>query len=251
MRKLFLLVSSAAAFCVSTPAAVLVQSTFDASGEGWSVADIASPANGAKPGVVTTYPVSYAATGGNPGGYIYEPDPSDNTYYFQAPAKFLGNQSAAFGGTFIFDVADGPITNFNADESSLILVGTTESIYFPESLAVNPAFTTLSFTLAPGNGGVINGQGGASATLADFTAVLGNLQAVYLLGDYYNGDDTAKLDNVFVNSVPEPNALTIAGVFAAVGMVLWLRRRRVTPRAGGRLPAGSRCELPTAGAAAS
>ena len=204
---LVLTIISAAAFYTSPAnAAPLVQSTFDTSADGWSVADIADPPSGAAPTVVMLYTLSYSATGGNPGGYIYEQDPSGNDYYFQAPSKFLGNQSAALNGTLSFDIADGPVTSFNANESPLILVGTSESIYFPSQTSVVPTFSTLSFTLGPGQGGTVNSQSGPAATIDDFAAVLGDLQAVYVLGDYYLGTDTCEIDNVVLASAsPQPN----------------------------------------------
>ena len=218
----------AAAFCTTVRGTTLVQSTFDSDDEGWSAVSIPNPPAGVTPNVAMTYAVTYSATGGNPGGDISEVDQDANDYYFKAPTKFLGNQSAALGGTFSFSIADGPVTFFNADESPLILVGSTESIYFPDNTSVTPTFSTLSFTLATGYGGAVNGQGGAAATLSDFTAVLSNLQAVYVLGDYYNGGDTAMLDNV-VLGVPEPVTTAMVGLGMAAGAAWFLKRRRRRP----------------------
>ncbi len=226
LNKHVLAVVLAAAFCTTVRATTLVKSTFDTSAEGWSAGSIPNPPSGVVPNVTATYPVVYSATGGNPGGYISETDQDANDYYFFAPAKFLGNESAALGGTFSFDLADGPVTTINSSESPLILIGSTESIYFPDNPSITTTFSTFTFTLAPGHGGVVNGQGGTAATASDFALVLGNLQGVYVLGDYYNGGDTSLLDNVTLSSVPEPTTTAAVGLCAAVGAVWFFKRRR-------------------------
>src|SRR4051812_29591094 len=48
---------------------------------------------------------AYNSTAGNPGGYIsFSTTANYAPIYFRAPAKFIGNQSAAYNQTFSFDL---------------------------------------------------------------------------------------------------------------------------------------------------
>jgi hypothetical protein len=91
-------------FVLANPvhAAVISSSTFDTDSEGWSVADWGCTGTC----IVATYPVTYNASGGDPGGYVSSTDPSPNDFRFAAPAKFLGDQTAAYGGSLHLDLFD-------------------------------------------------------------------------------------------------------------------------------------------------
>ena len=68
--------------------------------------------------------------------------------------------------------------------------------------------------------------GGAAATDAQILAVLSDLDSLWIRGEYQNGSDYGRLDNVVMglNAVPLPaSALLLAGAFAGMGA---LRRRR-------------------------
>ena len=83
-------------FCLvslDSHAASSVLSVFETDSEGWGVADW----NPDLSAIVVNYSVTWHANGGNPGGYISSTDPSGNWFWFTAPAKFLGNQAAAYG----------------------------------------------------------------------------------------------------------------------------------------------------------
>jgi len=101
-------------------AEVLAQSTFDTDSDGWVVKDLAYPSPGAPPVPLGTFNPTYHGTGGNPGGYLSLSDPTGNTWFWNAPSKFLGNKQAAYGGTLSFDLAvTGAGTPF--DEEDVIL----------------------------------------------------------------------------------------------------------------------------------
>lgn len=76
---------------------VLVSSTFDVDNEGWRVT-----------GRVDSDIPRWTATDGHPGGAIsasFKPSGGGSrTGYFIAPAKFLGDMSAAYGGVLQFDL---------------------------------------------------------------------------------------------------------------------------------------------------
>src|SRR5437868_560716 len=87
-----------------TQSALAVSSSFTADNENWRV--VAYPST-----TYTSAPTDFGlatwlSTGGNPGGYIRSFDPSGGDTYFTAPAKFLGNQSAAYGTALEYDLYD-------------------------------------------------------------------------------------------------------------------------------------------------
>src|SRR5438552_3647113 len=70
-------------------AQVIASSTFDIDDEGWIVGEFYALTGSVTP--------TYVPTGGNPGGFIRTTDMLVWSA-FHAPAKFLGNMSAAYGG---------------------------------------------------------------------------------------------------------------------------------------------------------
>jgi hypothetical protein len=71
-------------------------STFDADDEGWTIAGDAQAGSIAP---------NFNADGGNPGGFISaDDDVAGGVWYFQAPERFGGDASAAYGGTPEFDM---------------------------------------------------------------------------------------------------------------------------------------------------
>jgi hypothetical protein len=91
--------------------AALVSSTFDTD-DGWLVS-----------GDATSSLPTFVATGGNPNGHIEADDTvSGGVWYFQAPAKFLGDLSGALGELLGFDLRQtGSGSQFSA--SDVILNG--------------------------------------------------------------------------------------------------------------------------------
>lgn len=54
-------------------------------------------------------------------------------------------------------------------------------------------------------------NGGAAATAADLLVVLSSLDRLRIRGEYINGSDTGRLDNVSVSVVPVPAAIGFLG----------------------------------------
>jgi len=73
----------------------IADSMFDSGTEGWMVVSTGTPPHFAPP--------HWSATGGNPGGYIYDTDMDNGGWGFLAPAEFLGPVDAAYGHEFSFD----------------------------------------------------------------------------------------------------------------------------------------------------
>ena len=89
----------------TTSVASDIVSTFDSSDEGWKV--IVLPDYGPY-SAISFGPLSptFSPSGGNPGGYILSADPQgiDGTFYFEAPAPFLGDRSSSYGLRISYDV---------------------------------------------------------------------------------------------------------------------------------------------------
>lgn len=231
MNRAFRLSTLAFAAAVAMPApAAAITSTFDTDDEGWRVVDLDTNSLGDAAYLTGGVPVAYQhlATGGNPGGYLEATDPSDRSFFFQAPAAFLGDLSAYAGGNLSWDTQYTPKdgNDWRGDPDVILSDGTLALVW---RAAQNPGstWTPMSVVLGPGAGWTVGGLGGAAATLADFDAVLGSVSVLRLRGEYYTGVlETTGIDNVtLAAAVPEPATWAmVAGGLGVLG--LWARRRR-------------------------
>lgn len=193
----------------------LAVSTFDTGDEGWTAGDFLTPSSFSG--------VNYLPTGGNPGGQIQVPDIYAWNAMF-APSAFLGNQSAAYGGSLTFDqydaeVADGPYPLVMISDgttflySSLVTMGTTWQTYSVQFVA-SQWYTDYNDT--------------TQATDAQLQTVLANLHYLAIDADYHTGSDDVHLDNVILASgstpTPEPASLILMAVGFA-GLIANMRRR--------------------------
>lgn len=178
-------------------ASTFAQSTFDTDRDGWLVKDLPFPTPGAPPVELQTFMPTQQPAGGNPGGYISFADPTANTWYWFAPAKFLGNKLGAYGGTLSFDlVVTGTGTLY--DEEDVILVGGGITLVFTLPARPGTTFTTYHIGLTE-TGWRLNTRAGAAATQTDMATVLGSLTGLYIRGEYLlSSDDAGKLDNVIL-----------------------------------------------------
>jgi len=196
-------------FAIAGIASAAITSTFDVDSDGWSaIGDFAAP-------------VTWVAAGGNPGGHIEIPDAvSGGVTYFVAPAKFLGNQSAALGTALTFDLQQlisGGANQFN--DSDVVLSGNGITLVY--DLPANPAiggWTSYSVPLVA-SGWAVSSLGGAAASDAQLQQVLASLAQLRIRAEYQTGADTGLLDNVAL--VPEPaNAvMLLAGLLIVLCMV--------------------------------
>ncbi|MCG3208918.1 MAG: hypothetical protein FOGNACKC_02531 [Anaerolineae bacterium] len=185
---------------ISTP---LASSTFDTNNDGWATTVDA---------VGNPIP-SYSGTGGNPGGYIYAVDGLITTgWYFVAPAKFRGNQAAAYLGSLEFDLRliAGLGLGFPLDGVVMTGGGLT--------LAANVATPASTWThyripLAPANW--VDKADGQPPTSAELLSVLSNLTDLRIRGEYITLVDTEGLDNVVLNRGPAVVTIVVTPAIAA------------------------------------
>jgi hypothetical protein len=202
-------------------ALVLAASSFDAGDDGWTNGDFSAGGGGA------------LATGG---GIVAA---ADNYSYnaFIASTAYLGDKSAANGGALSFDVGDD--TDYSPGDfnthAMVTLFGAGTLIY--GGLTLTPpangggfahydiALIASNFYAGDPNAPDLPASGVAVSEL-QFAQILGSLDRVAINGDFHDGSDYARLDNVVLSAgVPEPApwGLMIVG-FGAAGALL--RRQR-------------------------
>lgn len=195
---------------------VLASSTFPVTNEGWTSI-----------GVGGNTPAAHVPLlfGGGGGGFITNFVSSGN-FAFGAPAEFLGNQSAALGGTLSFRVLDGSTTA--GQDGSVRLMGGGMELQSPQS-ATPGIWTSFDIDLRPGTWFVGDPGAGVFATFANLSGVLSNLQSLSIFGGNQVGEFPTSLDDVFLTAaVPEPGTWVLMGAgLLALGFTA--SRRRVGP----------------------
>jgi hypothetical protein len=204
----------------------IVTSTFDTNSEGWNTVSLNN--SGAISG---THTVTWNATGGNPDGHLSRTDPqAGTTFYWNAPAQFLGDMSAAYGGTLGYEVRHSGGSLYNAADVILVGGATPLTLVFDAAAMPTTAWTLFSIPFSEGQWRV-GSLSGAFATQQQLMDVLAALTALRIRGEYIDGTgETGRLDNVSVNAPPEPTpepaALALMGTGLAGCAVVARRKHR-------------------------
>lgn len=138
-------------------------------------------------------------------------DPSTNLWFWQAPAKFLGDKSAAYGTSLEYDLkqlyASGtPLTTY----PDVILAGA--GMVLVTDAGPNPLTTWTHYTvpLTETSGWRITSLAGPVPTKEQFQAVLASLTALRIRGEFIDGGDKSAIDNVTLVSVPPVTTIPAA-----------------------------------------
>lgn len=182
----------------------LAVSTFDADAEGWTVT---GDAQGGSP------TPNWVPSGGNPGGYVSATDDENgDRWYWQAPAKFLGNISDAYGYTLRFDLRQSAPTQ-QRDAPDVVLKGPGGTFYF--DTPNNPGTTWTSYAVVLSETSGWTKSDGSIPTQAEMKALLSDVNTLRIRGEYRSGPDTGDLDNVILDGVKTPVAQLITPVNGA------------------------------------
>lgn len=200
--------------------------TFNGDAEGWVVVDFPSTSSQyISPSKDQFDPVHFASGGVN-GGYISFLDLSNDSFFFSAPARFVGDWSDYFGGQLHYAQKVTAPAGFGAwrGDPDVVLVSNGRALVFQHP--DNPGSDWTPFTVAlNGNGWHYDVPGGAPVSASDFQQALGNVSALYLRGEYIAGVvETTGLDNVAITPVPEPESYAM--LLAGLGLVGVATRRR-------------------------
>jgi Laminin B (Domain IV)/PEP-CTERM motif len=205
-----------------------IVSSFNSGDEGWKVVSFENLTADSF-SVVATYTPTFHPTGGNPGGFISTTDQDNGDLTFSAPAKFLGNVSAATG--LSYDLIY-PVGTINYQPTDVILMGNGETLLWKRNpdIVPGPAWTSVSLDFVPSTEWHVTTSNGALATAADFSNVLGDLSGLFIRGEFTTGlVETPGLDNVRLVGasapVPEPGTFSMMGI-AGVTVVTMFRQSR-------------------------
>lgn len=194
--------------------ALAASSTFTSGNEGWNLTDLPGNATAYTP-ALGTFPVVHDSAG----GFISGTDPTNNTIFFGAPAAFLGDQSAALGGTLTFDLRT---THDTWTIDTLVVVAGTNGTVLVAPIAQPPVnvWSSYSVAISPAGWRVTN-PAGAVPTPTQLADVLSSVSMLAIPAEFGNGlVETTSLDNVSLNVLPEPASL---GAIAFLGLA---KRRR-------------------------
>lgn len=167
------------------PPTLPVTSSFLQNEEGWTV--------------VGDGTMFYAPAGGNPSstGYIFAIDLTQgDNYYFQAPGKFRGNMSEAYGRLLTFDLRWSENSPSDYKEAADVILR-SGSLTITTQLPDLPGttWTSYSIPLDPSGGWVIEDTD-QPATAAQIQSILGSLQQLRIRGEFRKGPEQGALDNV-------------------------------------------------------
>ena len=145
----------------------------------------------------------FVASGGNPGGHVSaDDDVQGGTWYHQAPFKYHGDFSGAYGMTFTFDLKQSTLAS-QFDSNDVILTGGGVTIAVDAGSNPGTAWTSYTVVLDESAGWALDVWDGTPATQADIQTVLSDLTDLRIRGEFVVGADTGGLDNVVLNSTCE------------------------------------------------
>lgn len=165
-------------------------STFDFDNEGWRC-----------DGDPNSTFAFWVSVGGNPGGHIEMTDASTGgTWYFVAPAKFLGPKCDAYGKFLRYDQFADDHSNPNTF-ADVEMIGGGIKLVFDHPILPFPTWTHYDLFLREDAGWRVNTTNGLVPTQAQFKQVLSNITSLRIRGEFHHfALDFGGLDNVKLES---------------------------------------------------
>lgn len=202
-----------------------ITSTFDTNSEGWIVVDICQDT--VVPAQSPTLAPFYSFTNGHPGGFIWQDDNHTATcpgssgpawYFFQAPARYLGNRSTYYGGSLSFNIRRH-LGSFNAFADVILEGAGSRLILGSRSASAVDVWTSYTVPLTTSSNWHTGSLTGAPPSEVEFQAVLANLTVLRIRGERNVGADSCDLDNVVLS----PNAVCCphSSIHASQVQVCW------------------------------
>lgn len=239
LRHKFHLAAAAALLLPGFLQAQVVLSDFSAGVDGWQ------KYSGGDSGTTVAW-TSTGGTGGG-GGLILNDAAQGINDYFDAPAKFLGNQAGFLGGSLSFDleVSQLPLDNIGSPNNDY-----PDGVVLTATIAGNPVaiahritptpvttgFTSYALSLTDTSGWYVAGGLYANTiSPGQMQIVLSNLTDLRILADWHNGVENNVLDNVQFAAVPEPSILSLLSWAVAAALLASGWRAFRGPH-GGRQP---------------
>ncbi|HNQ91263.1 MAG TPA: laminin B domain-containing protein [Verrucomicrobiota bacterium] len=178
------------------------ESRFDLGPEDWRIADLRTGGPYVTP--LRYYDVTWLDADGDPGGCLSVHDPSNNSFAFDAPAKFLGDWSAFAGARLGFSLRSSH-QNWT-DDSAVMVVGvingSPRAIVSPIVPQPGTQWSFYTIELAAGQFRYDN-RNGAFVTAQDFQQVITNVTALRINGEYGAAvQETVGLDSVSLPARP-------------------------------------------------
>jgi hypothetical protein len=193
--KVMAVAVAALAMLPATAGATSISSVFTTGLEGWSV--LGDAASGSP---------HWVSSGGNPGGYAEAVDAAaGDDVLWNAPAKFLGDLSAYYGGTLRFD-REVTSAGYTPDHD-VWLTGPAGTVRWKLATKPGTTWTRQSVMLLPA-------KTSPATTEANLRAILANVTGLQIEGEYEYGGETDSLDNVFLTT-PVPVAPKVTSLNAA------------------------------------
>jgi len=177
---------------ITVQAQAQVMSNFNADRDGWTALDHQGGPN-----------PTYQSSNGNPGGFIQVIDGVAGTAtYFNAPAKFLGNQLGSLGSFLRFDLQVSVTANSSTAGVRLIGNNLTLVKLLPALPVVAPSWSTYAIKLNTSEGWRVSSTTGPIATDSQIKLVLSDLTGLAINGEYSTAAlDGGGLDNVILENV--------------------------------------------------
>ena len=168
-----------------------ISSGFEDDAEGWT---IAGDAQGGSSVVASYSPFE----GLDDSGYIYaEDDVTGGTWYFVAPSKFEGDQSEFFGGFLSYWLIQYSNLSDQFDNKDIIIKGAGTEIHYRYNSYPGLEWTEYVVNLSATAGW--KNEAGDPASSEEIQAVLGDVEAIWIRGEFETGSDTGGLDQFEIN----------------------------------------------------